>query len=999
MVRKSRRPMRDVVVSRRQVLRGGVAGAFVLSLHALAPQRVRAALVGNGAIAGDGDAALSAAPVPDYRAWEDVYRDAWRWDRVVRGTHLRANCFSACAFDLYVKDGVVWREEQADVYARPPATQRALAVMRAHDSTPASGSGDATALSAAEILAVRDAALSDHGPRGCQKGCCYSKLMVSPGRLKYPLERVGERGGGRWRRISWKRALTRVADAILDAHAEGGPETVVYDNGTSNVDWGPSTVGEMRLFTLLDATMLDGFAGTGDLAMGAVQTWGTSFVDGSSDDWLRADTLLFWHTNPIATRIPDAHFATEARYRGATVVTVSPDFSPSAIHASLWVNPHPGTDAALALGLARTLVERGAVDEAYVREQTDLPFLVREDDRRFLRQSDLVAGGRDDVFYVADQSSRELHEAPGTPGRWSDSLALGAITPVLAGRFEARTTTGIVGVRPVMELLRARLAEYTPERVARVTGVGAATQARLAELLAASKRSLIYASWGSCKAYHADLLQRSLILLSALRGQHGKTGSGVRFAAWLPFEGADELLAGARPSWATRQLLRVYTPPPRAMEAAIAAATPQLNWTPSHLFLYVHGGLGALPDSVADPVLPRPARTYLTDALARGWLRPRPAADRPPRVFVTSGVNPLRRWPLPQVVERVLWPKLRLIVAVDTRLSTTGLKADLVLPAAGYYEKRGLKYAVALAPYVVAGDRAVAPLGESKPEWETMSLLARRIQERARARGITSDVATIADRFSDGGRLGVHDDVAVLDRILARTSSTQTTWQDARRRGAMLARSIGGWGTTSGIGSEIEPHGSVTPSRVHVEGKHAWPTLTGRQQFYLDHPWFVDADEVLPRWKPLPGVPGRHPIVLTGGHTRWSIHAIWRTEPTLLRLQRGEPSMWMAVEDARARGIRDHDMVRVANDHGAFEVRARVSPSVAPGEAILYHAWEPFQFRGWRGNMEVVASPFKPTHLVGDYGHLRARVFQNGLVHVPRGVPVEIALASASPRG
>ena len=45
---------------------------------------------------------------------------AWRWDRIVRGTHLRANCFSACAFDLYVKDGVVWREEQADVYARKP---------------------------------------------------------------------------------------------------------------------------------------------------------------------------------------------------------------------------------------------------------------------------------------------------------------------------------------------------------------------------------------------------------------------------------------------------------------------------------------------------------------------------------------------------------------------------------------------------------------------------------------------------------------------------------------------------------------------------------------------------------------------------------------------------------------------------------------------------------------------------------------------------------------
>jgi hypothetical protein len=63
---------------------------------------------------------------------------------------------------------------------------------------------------------------------------------------------------------------------------------------------------------------------------------------------------------------------------------------------------------------------------------------------------------------------------------------------------------------------------------------------------------------------------------------------------------------------------------------------------------------------------------------------------------------------------------------------------------------------------------------------------------------------------------------------------------------------------------------------------------------------------------------------------------------------------------------------------------------VQPGEAILYHAWEPYQFPERRGNMEVVASPYKPLHLVGDYGHLRQRVFQGGPLHVPRGVAVEI---------
>jgi nitrate reductase alpha subunit len=166
--------------------------------------------------------------------------------------------------------------------------------------------------------------------------------------------------------------------------------------------------------------------------------------------------------------------------------------------------------------------------------------------------------------------------------------------------------------------------------------------------------------------------------------------------------------------------------------------------------------------------------------------------------------------------------------------------------------------------------------------------------------------------------------------------------------------------------------------------------LTGRQQFYLDHPWFFEADEVLPRYKPAPRPGGEHPILLTGGHNRWSIHAIWRTHPELLQLQRGEPSMWISVEDAAARGIRDGAQMRVWNDHGSFQIGAKVSPAVPPGEAIVYHAWEPYQFPGWRGNMEVVSSPYKPLHFAGGYGHLRYRIFFGGPVHVPRGIPIEL---------
>jgi anaerobic selenocysteine-containing dehydrogenase len=630
-----------------------------------------------------------------------------------------------------------------------------------------------------------------------------------------------------------------------------------------------------------------------------------------------------------------------------------------------------------------------------VREQTDLPFLVRDDTRRFLRQSDLEEDGQDDIFYVYDLATKQLVEAPGTAGRFSDSLGLGELRPALAGSFEVPTRSGPARVRPVMEHLRERLATFTPEYVEKVTGVGRKLQERLADRLAHSQRTLIYPSWGSNRIYHADLLHRGLILLSALRGQQGRPGSGVRFAAWLPFDGGNAFLPGAEPTWLQRLMLLLFTPTPRMMENAIAAASQErLNWTPSHLFLYVHGGLDRIQDADAvDEMLPRPAREYLQEAFERDWIRPRPAADRPPRVLVTSGVNPLRRWPAPQVVEKVLWPKLRMVAAVDFRLSTTGMKADLLLPAAGYYEKRGIKYAVALAPYVVVGDRAMAPLGDSKSEWEIMSLLARSIQQRARERGIEGELASTYDVFSMDGTYGPEDDVKVIDTILRNSPITGGVgWEEALAAGAVSIATAGSWNITSGIGSDIEPGGTLSPSRIHVDEKHAWPTLTGRQQFYLDHDWFFEADEVLPRWKPLPRPGGDHPILLSSGHERWSIHAIWRGHRELLRLQRGGPCMWMSVEDARTRGIADGDRVRVWNDHGEFRVNAKVAPVMAPGEALIYHAWEPYQFPGWKGNMEVCSSPYKPLHFAGDYGHLRYRIFFAGPLHVPRGIPIEIEL-------
>ena len=172
-------------------------------------------------------------------------------------------------------------------------------------------------------------------------------------------------------------ALGETADAIIDASVASGTGAVVYDHGTTNIDFGPDTVGEMRLFRALNATMIDSWAGVGDMPYGALQTWGMYNCEGTSDDWFKSDYIIVWCGNPAYTRIPEVHFMHEARYRGAQLVVIAPDYSASAMHADVWLNPRVGTDAALGLAMAQVILSEELHDVEYVREQTDLPILVR----------------------------------------------------------------------------------------------------------------------------------------------------------------------------------------------------------------------------------------------------------------------------------------------------------------------------------------------------------------------------------------------------------------------------------------------------------------------------------------------------------------------------------------------------------------------------------------------------------------------------------------------
>jgi len=273
-------------------------------------------------------------------SWEDLYRQRWTWDDVKKGSHGWANCRSACEWDLYIKNGIVVREEQSATYTQS------------------------------------EAAVPDFNPRGCQKGACYTEVMYGPSRVTTPMKRVGPRGEGKWQQISWEQAIAEIAEQIVDVAQQYGTDSIYQDLGP-NYDSGATTVGRFRFQMKAGGVFADNWASIGDLNLGALLTLGVAHVGGSSDEWFLSDFLVVWMMNPSVTQMADAHFLYEARYNGAELVVVDPQYSATAVHADQWLPLRTGTDAALGLCAARHIWDSGAIDLDYVREQTDLPFLVR----------------------------------------------------------------------------------------------------------------------------------------------------------------------------------------------------------------------------------------------------------------------------------------------------------------------------------------------------------------------------------------------------------------------------------------------------------------------------------------------------------------------------------------------------------------------------------------------------------------------------------------------
>ena len=859
-------------------------------------------------------------PIGDYpyRDWEDLYREEWDWDSTARSTHS-VNCTGSCSWEVFVRNGQVWREEQAGDYPRINQD------------------------------------IPDLNPRGCNKGACYKDYVHGAQRVKYPLKRVGERGEGKWKRVSWDEALDDIAETVLDTVLEGNYDGI--SGFTPIPAMSPASFASgSRLVNLLGGVSHSFYDWYSDLPPGQPITWGFQTDNAESADWYNSDYIIAWGSNIDVTRIPDAKMFLEARYEGAKTVGIFSDYSQTAIHCDEWLPADPGSDAALALGMARTIVDEELYDEAHLKEQTDMPILVREDTGKFLRASDVPGlSGNEKVMVMVDQDG-DLRTAPGSlgdrDGKFDAEKSIELdFDPQLAVDTTVSTTDGQVAVRSVWDRLREELADYTPRAVYEATGVGKETHQRIAREFAEADRGKIIHGKGVNDWYHNDLGNRAIQLLVTLTGHIGRNGTGV------------DHYVGQEKIWTVGGWKKLSFP------------TGSVRGMPTTLWTYYHSGI--LEDQ---PEMKR----WVEESVDKGWMplypEEREDGTRPdPSVFFVWRGNYYNQAKGNTFVREELWPKLDLVVDVNFRMDTTAKNADYVLPAASHYEKYDLSM-TDMHTFVHPFTPAVEPLGESKPDWEIFRLLAERIQQLAEQRGVDPvpdrkfdreiDLQSVHDDYTrdwvTGESEALMDGRAASEFILEHSGETnpedgeQITFDDIVEQPQRFKENGGHWT------SPVEEDTAFVPWKNFVQGKQPWPTVTGRQQYYIDHDWFLEMDEALPTFKePVEEEKkDEYPLRYLTPHGRWSIHSTWRDDKYMLRLNRGEPVVYIHPDDAATRGIEDGDQVVVKNDLAEVQVMAKLYPSSEQGSVRMNFAWEDYQFPGDGNFNSPTGMQMKPTQLV-----------------------------------
>ncbi|MEW5702550.1 MAG: molybdopterin-dependent oxidoreductase [Candidatus Zixiibacteriota bacterium] len=528
------------------------------------------------------------AVYPD-RGWERVYRDLWAYDS--KFTFLCApNDTHNCLLHGYVRSGVVTRIGPTMRY------------------------GEATDLQGNQTSHRWD-------PRCCQKGLALTRRFYGDRRINQCMVRAGfkrwveagfprgddgappreyfQRARDAWVRVTHDEAamlaaktLKNIAETYSGEEGKARLRAQHHDPDTIETTLGAGTqvlkfrggmplLGITRVFgfyrmansmALLDDTIrktgpdkaigargFDNYSWHTDLPPGHPMVTGQQTVEFDLHAVEHCKTVIVWGMNWITTKMPDAHWLTEARLKGTRVVVIACEYSATATKADEAIVVRPGTTPALALGLAHVILREKLYDADYVKRWTDLPLLVRMDTLKLLRAEEIfgtppaalsnhtrvLAEGEKEPPPGAQQEmliSGKMRQEWGDYVWW-DRIRNGphAITrdevgeksrvgdPLLTGSIDVPLAKGgTVRCRPVFDLIGEYAAHFDPRTVEELTWAPSASVEALARHIAADPGTTLFAvGMGPNQFFNNDNKDRDIFLLAALTGNVGRIGGNV----------------------------------------------------------------------------------------------------------------------------------------------------------------------------------------------------------------------------------------------------------------------------------------------------------------------------------------------------------------------------------------------------------------------------------------------------------------------------------------
>lgn len=360
----------------------------------------------------------------------------------------------------------------------------------------------------------------------CNKVNHYLDLVYNKNRVLYPHKRVGPKGpGARFERISWDEALGAITDNFKSVIADYGSEAIQPFNFSGTLGYLGYWTVDNRFWNRIEAGQLEMSICVHAAMWGHLHSYGQANGPDLAMAAREAEVIILWGLNPVSTSVHSVPFIREAQARGAQIVLIDPRVTRSAWLADWHVQPRPGTDGALALGMMHVMVNEGLHDQAFLD-----------------------------------------HQARG----WD--------------KFRDE-----------------RLPEYTPERVAEITGLSVEDIVRLGKLFGSTKKSYIRGGHGLNRHQNSGMMCRTILLLPAVTGAWTESCGGAGFGRieenWAPMF-REDLQRDDLGDRASKRMINMVQLG-RALTQDLGIDNAPLEPPVKHLFVYNADPANCAPNSKA----------------------------------------------------------------------------------------------------------------------------------------------------------------------------------------------------------------------------------------------------------------------------------------------------------------------------------------------------------------------------------------------------------------